>query len=107
MIFVIEFVNFYFFINSFLSKHSNIFFGFTNYEPGHLFIPSLFIGACDFKRRLNTKLIFRHSGHACYICAEFLCFTKRQNPKLLGPHPISISQFGISYFILKGKVLFL
>jgi hypothetical protein len=90
MIFVIEFVNsFYFLINSFLRKHSNIFFGFTSYEHGHLFIWSLFVGAYDFKRRL-----------------DFLCFTKCRNPKLLGPHPICISQFDISYFILFVRRVF-
>jgi hypothetical protein len=107
MIFVIEFVNsFYFLINSFLRKHSNIFFGFTNYEHGHLFIWSLFVGAYDFKRRLNTELIFWHSGLPCYICTDFLCFTKCRNPKLLGPHPICISQFDISYFILFVRRVF-
>jgi hypothetical protein len=53
-----------------------------------------------FKKRLNTKLIFQHSGLACYIYVEFLCFTKHRNPKFLGPHPNLSLQFDISYFIL-------
>ena len=57
------------------------------------------------KEDKNIKLIFFHSRFAHYICAEFLCFTKPQNPEprnpeMMGPQPFRISWFGTSYFIL-------
>jgi hypothetical protein len=60
---------------------------------------------------LIARLIFRHSGLACYIYVEFLCSIKLRNPEPrnpenVGPQSFHISRFDIPYFILFVRQVF-